>query len=58
MQGEEVIVELSGQFSIGGIYDMPRVMAQLEHTVLQFPQIKKVRFYVNDVIISALLDQR
>jgi len=58
MQGEEVIVELSGQFSIGGICDTPRVMAQLEHTVLQFPQIKKVRFYINDVIISALLDQR
>ena len=54
----EAVVELKGRFAIGGVCDTPRVMAQLEQAVLQFPKIKKVRFYVNDVTISALLDQR
>ncbi len=54
----EAVVELNGRFAIGGVCDSPRVMAQLEQAVLQFPKINKVRFYVNDVTISALLDQR
>jgi hypothetical protein len=54
----EAVVELKGRFAIGGVCDTPRVMAQLEQVALQFPKINKVRFYVNDVIISALLDQR
>ena len=54
----EAVVELKGRFAIGGVCDTPRVMAQLEQAALQFPKINKVHFYVNDVTISALLDQR
>ena len=54
----EAVVELNGRFAIGGVCDSPRVMVQLEQAALQFPKINKVRFYVNDVTISALLDQR
>ena len=53
----EAVVELNGHFAMGGVCDSPRVMAQLEQAVLQFPKINKVSFYVNDVTISALLDQ-
>ena len=54
----EAVVELKGRFAIGGVCDTPRVMTQLEQLALQFPNINKVRFYINDVTISALLDQR
>jgi len=54
----EAVVELKGRFAIGGVCDTPRVMTQLEQIALQFPNINKVRFYINDVTISALLDQR
>ena len=58
LQSAEAVVELRGRFVIGGVCDTPRVMVQLEQAALQFPQINNVRIYINDVIISALLDQR
>lgn len=41
-------VYLKGRLVLSGVCDNPRVKAQLEETVLQFPAITSVEFYIND----------
>ena len=45
--GAQVRVDLAGYLELGGECDDPRILAQLEETVLQFPDVQHVRFYLD-----------
>lgn len=48
-------VHLSGELLLGGVCDNPRVQAQLEYTVLQFPGVEAVEIFINGEPIQSLL---
>ncbi len=48
-------VKLSGQLSLGGVCDHPRVEAQLKETALQFPSVEKVEIFINDKPLAEVL---
>ncbi len=48
-------VNLSGSLLQGGECDSPRVQAQLERTVLQFPSVTSVEIYLNGRPLSEVL---
>lgn len=39
-------IRFSGQISVAGVCDMPRITEQIEATAKQFPTVKRVRVYV------------
>ena len=45
--GGKASIYLSGNLKLGGECDNPRVQAQLEQTVLQFPTVKEAAIFVN-----------
>lgn len=49
------IVHLSGTYLLGGVCDTPRFKAQIEETILQFPEIKQTEIYINDVALDDIL---
>jgi hypothetical protein len=51
-------VELSGNVSIGGACDVPRIEAQLERTVLQFDDVATVEILVNGVPLEDVLSNQ
>jgi spore germination protein GerM/predicted small lipoprotein YifL len=51
----EAIIALSGQFTIGGTCDVPRVRAQLEETALQFEGVDSVQILINGDPLNAYL---
>jgi hypothetical protein len=38
---------LSGDLSLGGVCDTPRLRQQLRQTLLQFPQVDQVELFIN-----------
>lgn len=56
--GDRADVALSGDLMLGGVCDNPRVEAQIEETVLQFPEVKQVQVTVNGVPLEELLSQQ
>ncbi len=48
-------VYLNGTLSLGGVCDNPRVKAQLEETLLQFPNITSVDIYINSTPLDDFL---
>lgn len=48
-------VYLNGTLSLGGVCDNPRVVAQLEKTLLQFPNITSVDIYINNEVLADFL---
>jgi hypothetical protein len=48
-------VKLSGQFSLDGVCDNPRVEAQLQEVALQFAEIKELEIYINDKLLKDAL---
>ncbi len=48
-------IRLTGQMSLGGECDDPRVIAQFEQTAKQFPTVKSVEVYVNGTLLQTLL---
>ncbi len=48
-------VYLNGTLSLGGVCDNPRVVAQLEKTLLQFPNITSVDIYINSEPLADFL---
>lgn len=48
-------VYLNGTLSLGGACDNPRVVAQLEKTLLQFPNITSVDIYINSQALADFL---
>jgi hypothetical protein len=54
----KAVVKLSGTLQMGGECDNPRVAAQLEETVLQFPTVKQASIFVNGRPLSDALSLR
>lgn len=53
--GGEAVIHLSGVVRVGGACDVPRVVAQLERTAMQYPDIRSVRVLVDGVDLGELL---
>ena len=51
-------MRLTGQLSLGGVCDNPRVEAQLEQTALQFETVNSVDIYINDQPLADALSLR
>jgi LysM repeat protein len=54
----EAVIQLSGQLSIGGVCDGPRVEAQLERTALQFDTVDAVSITINGQSLADVLSLR
>lgn len=52
------VVRLSGQLLLGGTCDVPRVKAQLEKTILQFPTVSRAEITINGVPLDTALSQQ
>lgn len=48
-------VRLEGTYSLSGVCDNPRMIAQLEAAALQFPQVRDVQIYLNGSPIEEVL---
>ena len=55
MEGTHALVKLNGKLNIKGVCDHPKILAQLERTVLQFNKIESVEFVVDEKDLKALL---
>lgn len=53
--GQEAIIKLSGDLSLGGTCDNPRLQAQLEETAWQFKEIQKINIQVNGKALDSVL---
>jgi spore germination protein GerM len=53
--GSKASVYLIGTLLMGGECDVPRVQAQLEQTVLQFPTVTEVAIYINGKPLAEVL---
>lgn len=53
--GGKATVKLSGNLSLAGVCDNPRVGAQLNSTVLQFPTVKESEIFINGKPLSDIL---
>lgn len=51
----EAVIRLKGQLVSGGVCDDPRIIAQIEHTALQFSTVDRATIYVNGTLIQDLL---
>ena len=58
LNGNSAVVSLFGNLSLGGVCDNPRLQAQLEQTVLQFPQVDRVQITINGRPLADLLSGR
>ena len=54
----QAILRLTGDLVYGGECDIPRIEAQLSALALQFSTVDTVIIYVNDILLSELLDLR
>lgn len=52
------IINLSGGLMLGGVCDNPRVKAQLEEIALQFPTVREVAIFINNVPIEKALSEK
>jgi hypothetical protein len=55
IDGGKASVYLTGTLIMGGECDTPRVQAQLEQTVLQFPTVTKVAIFINGKPLADVL---
>jgi len=55
VQDGEATMRFSGKLQSGGVCDDPRIIAQLEHTALQFSTVQRVSITVNGEDIHNLL---
>ena len=51
-------VEMSGEISIAGVCEVPRIQYQLERTVLQFPEVDDVEIYINGELLDDILSSQ
>ena len=54
----KAIIYLTGNITLGGTCDAPRVEAQIEQTALQFSTVSDVAVFVNDVPLEDVLSSR
>jgi len=55
IQGDAATVNLHGDFNPGDDCNRPRVEAQIEGTVSQFPEVSSVQVFVNGTALETLL---
>ncbi len=58
VQDGQALIQLSGEFRLGGMCDAPRVQAQLEQTALQFSTVQQVSIFVNGIPLQDFLSGR
>ncbi len=58
ISGGTARIELFGNIAVGGVCDIPRVVAQIEETARQFPSVRTVTILVNGTPIQDVLSQR
>jgi hypothetical protein len=51
-------IKLSGQLSLGGVCDSPRLLEQLRYTALQFSTVKSVNIFLNDKKLEDVLSEK
>lgn len=51
-------VKLKGELSVSGTCEAPRILAELQKTVLQFPSVKEANILINGQKIEQLLSQK
>lgn len=56
--GTQARVDLGGYLELGGECDDPRILAQLQETVLQFPDVEQVTFYLDGKPLQQLVSGR
>lgn len=54
----KAVVHLTGRLNLRGVCDDPRARAQLRRTVRQFPTVRSVAIYVNNVPLWKVLSER
>jgi hypothetical protein len=54
----KAIIHLTGNITLGGTCDAPRLEAQIEQTALQFSTVSDVAIFVNDVPLEDVLSQK
>jgi hypothetical protein len=57
IENGEAIIRLSGQLTVGGVCDGPRIRAQLRETALQYGTVDQVSILINGTPLDDLLDQ-
>lgn len=55
IQDGKASVYLTGSLMMGGVCDTPRVQAQLEYTVLQFPSVTEANIFINGQSLAEAL---
>jgi Sporulation and spore germination len=58
IENGKAVVNLRGTLQLGGECDNPRVAAQLEETVLQFPTVKEAAIFINGKPLYDVLSLR
>ena len=58
INGPTANIYLTGELSLGGVCDSPRVEEVLKSTALQFPSIQRANFFINSIPLSEALSQR
>jgi hypothetical protein len=53
-----VSVKLTGKLSLAGVCDSPRIEAQLEETILQFPGVKTAEIFINNKPIEEVMSAK
>ena len=49
IRGGVATIRISGTLSVAGVCDQPRITSQIEATARQFPTVRRVRVFVNNV---------
>lgn len=55
---DRVEIRLTGAVKLGGVCDNPRLEAQIKETVLQFPTVKSVTVFINDIPLEKILSEK
>lgn len=58
IDGTVAKIYLTGNLSLGGVCDSPRVQNQLEKTALQIPEVQTVEIYINNIPLAEILSEK
>ena len=58
LDGSRAVVHISGTFQLGGVCDTPRVIGQIQSTVLQFPGITRADVVYKGDLLNLVLSER
>lgn len=45
-------IRITGELFVAGVCDIPRIEAQIKETARQFPSVRKVKVFVNDLTLA------